>query len=89
MHQLFDGIDRVDALCVTSATQVHNLFSVAEKEGRAAALLEGLQRAVVAAVGPVAASALRDHGMHVDVEPEHPHMGTMMRDLARYVEARA
>ncbi len=86
LHSLIDGIDRADVLCVTSATQVHNLFSVAD--ARAEALRDGLNRSVVAAVGPVAASALRDHGVHVDVVPEHPHMGTMMRDLARFLEGR-
>lgn len=86
MRELFDSLHQVDALCVTSATQIHNLFAVAEKEDRAADLFSGLEPVVVAAVGPIAAAALRDHSVHVDVEPEHPHMGTMIRDLARHFE---
>jgi uroporphyrinogen-III synthase len=89
IRELFDGLDRVDALCVTSATQVHNLFAVADSDGRAGPLRDGLNGVVVAAVGPVAASGLRDHGVHVDVQPEHPHMGTMVRDLARHLAGAA
>jgi uroporphyrinogen-III synthase len=86
LHDFIDGIDKAQALAVTSATQVHNLYSVAERAGKAAQLTDGLLRLTVAAVGPVAANALREHGVQVDVEPEHPHMGTMIRDLARYFE---
>jgi len=86
MRELFEGLDRADVLCVTSATQIHNLFAVASKDGREDALRDGLNRLTVAAVGPVAAAGIRDHGVRVDVVPDHPHMGTMMRDLARYLE---
>ncbi len=88
LRELIDGLDRADALVVTSATQIHNLFSVAEQEGKARQLADGLNKLTVAAVGPIAAGALRDHGVHVDVEPEHPHMGTLVRDLTRYYAGR-
>ncbi|MFI5268280.1 MAG: uroporphyrinogen-III synthase, partial [Chloroflexota bacterium] len=87
MRELIEHPDRAAALAVTSATQVRNLFSLADKEGKAGVLRDGLGRLVIAAVGPVAANALREHGVQVDVEPEHPHMGTMVRDLARHFEA--
>ena len=84
MIDLLDGLDRVDALAVTSATQIRNLFKVADEAGRADQLRNGLRKLTVAAVGPVAAQAIREHGIEVSVEPEHPHMGTMVRDLARH-----
>ncbi len=87
MRDLIAGVDRADALAVTSATQVRNLFQVAEAEGKAQALADGLAKLTIAAVGPVAANALRERGLQVDVEPEHPHMGAMIRDLARHFEA--
>jgi uroporphyrinogen-III synthase len=86
---LFDDLlaARIDALVVTSQVQVRHLFQVAVRKGLAAALPELLYgRVVVAAVGPVAARALRDRGIRVDLEPEHPKMGPLVRDLASYFE---
>ena len=39
---------------------------------------------VVASVGPVCSRRLREAGIPVDVEPEHPHMGSMLLALADY-----
>jgi uroporphyrinogen-III synthase len=41
---------------------------------------------VVAAVGPVCASALREYGITPDVIPAHPKMGSLITALADYVE---
>lgn len=40
--------------------------------------------AVVASVGPVCSRRLREAGIAVDVEPDHPHMGNMVLALADY-----
>ena len=85
---LIDNAGHAQALGVTSATQVRNLFALAEREGKAAHLRKALAALATAAVGPVAAAALRDQAVHVDVVPEHPHMGAMVRDLARWFESR-
>lgn len=87
MLDMIDSADRAQALAVTSATQVRNVFSIAGSEGKADALRSKLDRLAVAAVGPVAAGALRELSVRVDVVPEHPHMGAMIRDLARWFEA--
>jgi uroporphyrinogen-III synthase len=72
---------------VTSQVQVRHLFEIAVRKGLAAALPDLLLgRVVVAAVGPVAARALREHGIRVDLEPQHPKMGPLVRDLASYFE---
>jgi uroporphyrinogen-III synthase len=84
MVELIDGLDRADALAVTSATQIHNLFAVATQAGKEAQLQDGLRKLAVAAVGPVAGAGLREHGVEAAVVPEHPHMGTMVRELARH-----
>jgi uroporphyrinogen-III synthase len=77
----------VDGLLVTSQVQVRHLWQVAVSAGLAAALPELLlERVVVAAVGPLAARALRDHGIRVDLEPEHPKMGPLVRELATYFQ---
>jgi uroporphyrinogen-III synthase len=72
----------VDALVATSQVQVRHLFEVAERLGLAGTLPAVLRGVVVAAVGPVAARALREHGVRVDLEPEHPKMGPLVRELA-------
>jgi uroporphyrinogen-III synthase len=72
----------VDALVATSQVQVRHLFEVAERLGLAGTLPGVLRGVVVAAVGPVAARALREHGVRVDLEPEHPKMGPLVRELA-------
>jgi uroporphyrinogen-III synthase len=77
----------VDAVVVTSQVQVRHLFQVAERLGLRADLPAVLAaRTVVAAVGPVAARALRDHGVRVDLEPSHPKMGPLVRELASHFE---
>lgn len=84
-------VARVDGLIVTSQVQVRHLWQVATTAGLAAALPDLLlERVVVAAVGPLAARALREHGVRVDLEPEHPKMGPLVRELAlRYERPRA
>jgi uroporphyrinogen-III synthase len=78
---------RVDAIAFTSQIQIRHLFAIAERRGQSAALVEALNRhAVVAAVGPVCASALRSFGVIPHVQPAHPKMGPMVLALADYLE---
>lgn len=85
LHDLPTG--RIHALAATSQAQVRHLFLVAERLGLASSLPETLrQHTVVVAVGPVAASAFQSYGVAVDVQPQHPKMGAMILDLARYFE---
>jgi uroporphyrinogen-III synthase len=75
----------IGALVVTSQVQVRHLFQVAERLGLEADLAATLRRhTLVAAVGPVAARALWDHGVGVDLEPGHPRMGALVRALAEH-----
>ncbi len=69
-----------DWLVITSKPQVERLFDVAEKRGVLPILQAGLTRVKVAAIGPVAADALRERGARVDVCPEQ---GWQMKNLVR------
>lgn len=60
----------IDAIAFTSKAQVERLAAVAEASGQSRALKNALESVVVAAVGPVAARELADHGVRVDVVPE-------------------
>jgi uroporphyrinogen-III synthase len=56
----------VDAIAFTSARQIERLFDVAAPDD----VRSALRRTLVAAIGPLAAQALTDHGVHVDLMPE-------------------
>ena len=81
---------RVDALAITSQIQIRHLFQIADIAGKSEALADALnRRVVVAAVGPVCATALRSFGVVPHVQPSHPKMGPMLRALADYFELTA
>ena len=79
---------KIDAVAFTSGPQARNLRSIAAQAGREDHLMESLNRpsVVVASVGPVCTRALREAGIKVDVEPEHPHMGNLVQALAQRLE---
>ena len=81
IQALIDG--RAQVALFTSRTQVDHMLQVAVAEGQEAALRRGLEKAVVASVGPICTEALTAHGIAVDFEPEHPKLGTLIRDLAK------
>ena len=59
----------VDAIAFTSTPQIVRLFEVAGASGRGAVLAKGLERARIAAIGPVVAESLRSKGLRVDMMP--------------------
>ena len=76
---------QIDVLAFTSHPQVPNLLNIAEKHQSKDSLISDLSgQIVVASVGPVCTKRLNDLGISVDVEPEHPHMGSMIIAIAEY-----
>lgn len=69
-------------LLFTSAQQAVNLLSVAEELGLSAEVTEQLANCVVASIGPTTSEALREFGISVDIEPEHPKMGSLVAAAA-------
>jgi uroporphyrinogen-III synthase len=85
VNDIIEG--KIDAIAVTSQIQIRHVFQIADSLGRAEALTDALSRnVVVAAVGPVCASALRARGVVPHVQPSHPKMGSMLIALADYFE---
>ncbi|MBI2509286.1 MAG: uroporphyrinogen-III synthase [Betaproteobacteria bacterium] len=80
---LMDALERrqVDAVTVTNAAQVYNLFEVAEKLGRTDALRAALHRTLVASLGPVSTGALQKVGVGVGLEASPPKLGPLMSAL--------
>lgn len=90
--QLIDRIEQgeVDALAFTSRPQVPNLLTIAADAGREESLRRNLAGPVaVASVGPVCTRKLRESDIAVDVEPDHPHMGSLVVAVAEYFDNRS
>ena len=81
----------VDAIAFTSSPQVRRFLEVAAKAGRSEAARHGLERVLVAAVGPVVAGELAAIGVRVDVMPanETYFMKPLVRELGQAFAARA
>ncbi len=80
LRQVADG--DVAVALFTNANQVENVMQVARETGLDGRLRAALGRAVVASVGPVASESLRNHGLAVDLEPQHPKMGPLVREAS-------
>jgi uroporphyrinogen-III synthase len=72
-----------DVVIFTSATQVENVFKVAQQDGLDTKLPTLLTRALVVSIGPVCSEALVRFGLKPDFEPTHPKMGFMIGELAQ------
>jgi uroporphyrinogen-III synthase len=72
-----------DAVLFTTSVQVDHLIRIAEEEGLVGPLREGLDRAVIASLGPTTSEALATHGITPDFAPSHPKMGVLVFETAR------
>jgi uroporphyrinogen-III synthase len=83
LSNLLEALSRggVDAVVFTSAVQIHNLYSMAEKAGSAADLANNLNRSIVASIGPVCSRALRHYGVAPALEASPPKLGPLMAAL--------
>lgn len=81
LHALVGG--GAQALVVTSAPQIRNLFSIAAEAGLEDALQSSLkERVFLASVGSVASTALTERGLAPDLEASPPRLGALLRSLA-------
>lgn len=77
------GGANVDAVVFTSASQVQNLFAVAQAEGRTGVLKDGLRRTLVASIGPVCSRALESYGVKPALEASPPKLGPLVQALSK------
>lgn len=83
VRQLADG--SIDVLACTSAPCVRNLFLVAAGIGAHDALIGALrERVCVAAVGQVTARAFEEAGVAVNVMPDRPRTGDLIRAVRQW-----
>src|SRR5271166_4698969 len=57
-------------------------MQVAEAAGLADDVRRAMHAMAIASVGPVCSEALRRHGLPVDIEPQHPKLGNLIRETA-------
>ena len=72
----------IDVLLITSAVQIRHLLQIAEEMHLKDDVIHGLSRVVVGSIGPVASATLRELGIPVDMEPSHPKMGFLVKEVA-------
>ena len=69
-----------DVLLLTSAQQIRNVLDVAERLQLREPFLAATRRCLIGSIGPTCSEALREAGLHIDLEPSHPHMGHLVRE---------
>jgi uroporphyrinogen-III synthase len=81
--RLIDALGRagIDLVAFTSASQVTNLFAVAQCGGKEASLQQSLERTLVASIGPVCSAALRKLAVRVDIEAKPPKLGPFIEAI--------
>lgn len=77
----------VDVALFTTAVQAVHLFQVAAEMGKGEAVKKGLNRAVIASIGPSTSEELERRGIRPDMEPSHPKMGYLVKEAAEQAGA--
>ncbi|MBI1348535.1 uroporphyrinogen-III synthase [bacterium] len=70
-----------DVLMFTSANQLHNVVQCARDMGCEAEWLAAAKRCRIASIGPTASETIQSYGLPVHLEPSHPKMGTLVKEL--------
>jgi uroporphyrinogen-III synthase len=66
----------------TTAIQAVHLFQVAAEMKLEESVREGLNRAMVASIGPTTSEELQRRGIRADLEPSHPKMGYLVKEAS-------
>ena len=66
----------------TTSIQIQHLLRIAAESGDEDAVLSALRNMVVGSIGPTTSEALREAGVHPDLEPSHPKMGLLVQEAA-------
>lgn len=78
---------RVNVILITSAAQVDHVMQVLEQDGKGQPFRAALGKLAVASIGPTTSERLRHHGWPVDLEPSHPKMGILVKEVSEQVSS--
>jgi uroporphyrinogen-III synthase len=73
----------IDVALFTTSVQVQHLLRIASEAQLEETLRSAFGRIVVGSIGPITSEALRQNGLPMDFEPEHPKMGFLVAEAAR------
>ncbi|HEX6726754.1 MAG TPA: uroporphyrinogen-III synthase, partial [Nitrospira sp.] len=73
---------RVHVILITNAEQVDHVMRVLEQDEKVHLFREALRKIVVASIGPTASERLRYFGWPVELEPSHPKMGILVKEVS-------
>lgn len=84
MRQALDDIiaGKVAVLLITNAAQVDHVMQVLEKDRKVEPFRAALKKIVVASIGPTASERLRHNDWPIDIEPSHPKMGVLVKEIS-------
>ena len=84
LRELIDSLLRgeLDVLLVTNAAQVDHLVSLLRDAEELTQFQDAAKRMMIASIGPTASERLRSHGLPVDLEPSHPKMGILVKEVS-------
>jgi uroporphyrinogen-III synthase len=85
LDQIIAG--EVHVLVITNAAQVEHVMHLLGQEGKVEPFRAALQNMIVASIGPTASEHLRHHEWPIDVEPSHPKMGVLIKEIAERAPA--
>jgi uroporphyrinogen-III synthase len=71
-----------DVVLLTSAVQITHLFQIAAELKIDDSLRRGLERLVIASIGPSTSECIRSLGLQPDIEASHPRMGFLVKEAA-------
>jgi uroporphyrinogen-III synthase len=80
VQALADG--NIDVALFTTSVQAAHLFQLAEEMNLKDAMRSGLNRAIVASIGPTTSEELMRRMIRPDLEPSHPKMGFLVKETA-------
>jgi uroporphyrinogen-III synthase len=76
----------IDVVILTAGIQLVHLLRVAVEMGLESDVRDGFERLVVASIGPMTSEELRRCDLPIDLEPSHPKMGFLVKELAERCE---
>ena len=77
----------VDVALFTTGVQVVHVWQIVKEMHLEAEVRSGLARTVIASIGPSTSEELRRHKLTADVEPSHPRIGVLVREVAEQSSA--
>ncbi len=77
----------VDVMLLTSSVQLAHLWQIIEEQHLEQGVRRGLERTVIASIGPTTSEELGRRGLTADLQASHPKMGILVTEAAAQAES--